>query len=261
VKLSRDRPETLYEQIQEWMRKQIETGAWPEHYKLTAEDELSQRLTVNRGTLRKAIGGLIDEGLLVRVHGKGTFVASKHLEQPLAESFVTFSEGLIGRSIPFRTSVIVSNLRKPDPVSASLLSLKAADDAFYMERVRYVDERPIILLHNTVVHSFCRGIEELDFSQERLFDVLENRYSLSIDWGQRNFEARAADRDVSARISLQVGDPVMYLQQVSYLENGTPIELSDIWIRGDAFRLSAQVKRNRVAGDLREVLVGLMEGD
>jgi DNA-binding GntR family transcriptional regulator len=58
VKLSRDRPETLYEQIQEWMRGQIETGAWPEHYKLTAEDELSQKLAVNRGTLRKAISGV-----------------------------------------------------------------------------------------------------------------------------------------------------------------------------------------------------------
>jgi DNA-binding GntR family transcriptional regulator len=261
VKLSRDRPETLYEQIQAWIRSKIESGAWPEHYKLTAEDDLSQKLAVNRGTLRKAISGLIEEGLLVRVHGKGTFVASKQLEQPLAESLVTFSEGLIGRGIPFRTSVILNEVRKPDAVSASLLNLMASEDAFYMERVRYVNERPVILLHNIVVYSCCRGIEELDFSHERLFDALENRYSLVIDWGQRNFEARVADSDVSARLGLQVGDPIMYLRQVSYLKDGTPIELSDLWIRGDAFRLSAQVKRNQVAGGFQEVLVGLTEGD
>nr|MDQ3397255.1 UTRA domain-containing protein [Deinococcota bacterium] len=134
-------------------------------------------------------------------------------------------------------------------------------DAFYMERVRFVADKPVILLYNHVVNTYCSGIERLDFSRERLFDVLENQYSLLIDWGQRNFEARVATSEVAYRLGLQVGDPVMYLQQVSYLKDGTPIELSDIWIRGDTFRLSAQVKRNRVTGDLREVLVGVAEGE
>lgn len=261
MELSRDRPKTLYEQIQDWMRNQIVSGAWPEHYKVTAEEELSEKLAVNRGTLRKAISGLVDEGLLITVHGKGTFVASKQLEQPLAESFVTFSEGLIGRGIPFHTSVILQEVRTPDPTSASLLNLTTARDAFYMERIRFVAGKPVILLYNHVVNAYCSGIERLDFSRERLFDVLENRYSLLIDWGQRNFEARVATHEVASRLDLQAGDPVMYLQQVSYLKDGTPIELSDIWIRGDTFRLSAQVKRNRVTGDLREVLVGMTEGE
>lgn len=260
VQLSRERPETLYEQIQAWMRERIASGTWPEHYKLTAEEELSQSLSVNRGTLRKAIGGLIEEGLLIRVHGKGTFVASKQLEQPLPESFVTFSEGLIGRGIPFDTVVKVREVRRPDPTSASLLNLSSDADTFYMERVRYVDDGPVILLHNHVVLSFCPGIDQLDFVSERLFDVLENKFSLVIDWGQRTFEARIARGEVASQLGLEVGDPVMYLQQVSYLGDGTPIELSDIWIRGDTFRLSAQVKRDHLTGDLREVLVGVAEG-
>lgn len=260
--VDRDLPEPIYEQIQTWMRSQIESGAWPEHYKLTAENELAEELGVNRGTLRKAIGGLINEGLLIRAHGKGTFVAPSRLEQPLAESFVTFSEGLITRGIPFTTSVMVAEIRSVSPATASLLGLSRyiQPKAYYLERVRFVRNKPIILLKNHVVHKYAPGIEALDFSEERLFSVLEQRYQLAIDWANRTFEATRAGEEIAAHLGLAEGDPVMYVQQVSYLKDGTAVELSDLWLRGDHFRLSAQVKRDRKESSLRELLVGVDEG-
>jgi DNA-binding GntR family transcriptional regulator len=258
--LDRTKPEPLYEQIQAWMREKILDGSWPEHYKLPAENDLAEEMGVNRGTLRKAVGELIDEGLLVRVHGKGTFVASQRLEQPLAESFVTFSEGLIGRGIPFRTTVIAQTVCVPDPTTASLLNLTKGAWAFYLERVRFIHEKPIILLRNHVVYERCPGIEHLDFTHERLFDVLERQYNLPIDWGQRTFEAQLATPEVAAHLGMAEGDAIMYVEQVSYLKSSLPVELSNLWIRGDHFRLSAQVQRNRATDGLRELLVGLEGG-
>lgn len=260
--VDRDLPEPIYEQIQAWMRSQIASGAWPDHYKLTAESDLAEELGVNRGTLRKAIGGLINEGLLVRAHGKGTFVAPSRLEQPLAESFVTFSEGLISRGIPFTTTVISADIRPVTPATASLLGLSkyAEPKAYYLERVRHVRDKPIILLKNHVVHKHTPGIDALDFAEERLFSVLEQKYNLAIDWANRTFEATTANSGTAGHLDLAEGDPVMYVQQVSYLKDGTPIELSDLWLRGDHFRLSAQVKRDRAESSLRELLVGVQEG-
>lgn len=255
LELDRDGPLPIYQQIEEWMRENIGLGNWPEHTQLPAEDELAEKLAVNRGTLRKAVSSLIRDGLVVRVHGKGTFVAPSRLEQPLADSLVTFSESLLERNIPYSTKVVAATVTRADKRVASLLGIRVDADVFRLERVRYVNDQPVVLLHNHVVFKHCRGIEGRDFTVARLFDVLEQDYGLAIAWGQRTFEAAGADTASADLLDVPVGAPVMYVQQLSYLKDGAPIELSDLWFRGDQFRLSAQVKRMRLPGGMREILV------
>lgn len=253
--LDRDGPLPIYQQIEGWMRENITLGNWPDHSQLPAEDELAEKLKVNRGTLRKAVSSLIAEGLLTRVHGKGTFVAPSRLEQPLADSLVTFSESLLERNIPYRTTVRAAKVVRADKRVASLLGLREGDEVLRLERVRYVNDQPVVVLHNHVVYKHCQGIERRDFTEARLFDVLEQDFGLAIAWGQRTFEAAGADTSSAELLDIPVGAPVMYVQQLSYLKDSAPIELSDLWFRGDQFRLSAQVKRMRLPGGMREILV------
>jgi hypothetical protein len=87
--------------------------------------------------------------------------------------------------------------------------------------------------------------------------VLEQSFGLELDWSQRVFEAQIANESVAALLALRTGDPVMYVRQLVFLRDGTPIELSDLWIRGDHFRLSANVERDEtlwLSNHLREVL-------
>lgn len=83
AQIDRSVPILVYQQIVSWMREQIASGKWPEHTQLKSEIDMSAELGVSRGTLRKAISDLIDAGLLIRLHGKGTFVASQTLESTL----------------------------------------------------------------------------------------------------------------------------------------------------------------------------------
>src|SRR5664279_3850747 len=117
--LNRTSPVPIYQQIVNWMRSQIAEGVWPEHFQLRSEIDLAQELGVNRGTLRNAIETLVDERLLIRIHGKGTYVAARVLEQPLAESLTTFSESLIDQNIPFKTQVLEQSVVMPDALIAS----------------------------------------------------------------------------------------------------------------------------------------------
>jgi len=247
--LDRTSPRPLYHQITDWMREQILSGIWPEHYQLKSEIDLAAELNVNRGTLRNAIKALIDEGLLMRIHGKGTFVAATTLEQPLAESLITFSEGLIAQKIPFQTRVLSTSIIQPDPSLASLLNLQPEDMVFALRRLRQVKGQPLIVLNNYVVYRHCPGIETVDFDENSLFETLEGRFGLRLDWGRRFFEAQAASDEIAQLLDISVCDPVMYARQIVHLEDGQPIELSDLWIRGDHFRVSAVVKRhNRRSG-------------
>ncbi|MBZ0304334.1 MAG: GntR family transcriptional regulator [Anaerolineae bacterium] len=247
LELDRRDPTPIYIQIKHWMRQQIKHGVWPEHYKLTAETILAVELGVSRGTVRQAIMELIEEGLLTRIHGRGTFVASAALEQPLAEQFVTFSEDLIAKGIAFETHVLAQSIMKPTEIIASLLNIRADDDVFFLKRVRSIGDEPLVILENYLAYPRCRGIEQFDFTQYRLFEVLEEHLGLDLDWGRRSFEARAADAKVADLLRTTASSPVMFAEQIVYLADGSPIELSNLWFKGEKFKLSATLKRDRKA--------------
>lgn len=236
-------PVPIYEQIKAWMQEQILSGAWPERYKLLAEADLSVEMNVSRGTLRKAIAELIKEGMLVRSHGRGTFVASGALEQPLAERLVTFSEDLISRGIPFETKVLEQGVLTASGRIARRLNVAPGRELFFLKRVRLVEDAPVIVLHNYVLYDACPGIEQLDFTHVRLFEALETHFGLQIDSGHRTFQAQAADADTAAALTLVEGDPIMHIEQQTYLNDSRLIEFSDLWLRGDQFKLSARVQR------------------
>lgn len=237
-------PIPLYLQIKSWLRQQIVNGDWPEHYKLKAEADLALELQVSRGTIRKALAELMAEGLLVQTHGRGTFVAARVLEQPLAERLVTFSEDLISRGIPFETQVLVQKvISVPERVAQRLL-LPPESPVFFLRRVRLVSGEPMILLHNYVVYGRCPAIEQIDFTHSRLFEALEKYFGLLIDYGHRSFEAQVANKDTAKLLGIAKRDAVMYIEQSTYLQDGSPIECSELWLRGDRFKLGATVKRN-----------------
>lgn len=241
--LTRTGPVPIYIQIKEWIRQQIQSGAWAEHHKLQSEDDISAELNVSRGTVRKAITELIAEGLLVRTHGLGTFVTGNALEQPLAEQLVTFSEDLIRKGIAFETRVLEQSLIQPAGRIASLLSVPPGGSVFFLKRIRAIGGQPVVLLHNYVVCGRCAGIETVDFTRYQLFEILERRFGLPISWGRRTFEARIADHEVAGLLGIQERSPIMYMEQIAYLGDNTPIELSDLWIKGDRYRLSAVLRR------------------
>jgi DNA-binding GntR family transcriptional regulator len=253
--IDRTVPVLVYQQIVTWIRQQIESGSWPEHYQLKSEIDLSAELGVSRGTLRKAISDLIDAGLLIRLHGKGTFVASRTLEQPLADNLISFSEDLIRKGLSFETRVLEQRLLRPPQEIASLLNLPANDEVFFLNRIRSVENLPIVALNNYVVAGRCRGIEAVDFTTSRLFEVLESQYGLDLSWGQRTFQAKMAGETLAQHLNLTPQDPVLYVEQAVYLRDDTPIEFSQIWFRGDSFRLSAVVDRKK--GTEREQHIAL----
>lgn len=246
--IERSGPKLIYQQIIAWMRQQISSGFWPEHYRLPSEPELAAQLGVSRGTLRKAITQLISEGLLVSIHGRGTFVESTVIEQPLAEELIAFSEALLEKKIPFQTRVHRQELIQPPQRVASLLSISPGQPVLLLERVRTVGAQPVVYLINYIAVTDCPGIETVDFTQRRLFETLEGRYKLALGWGQRTFQAQSADEHVAAMLEINPCDPVMYMEQLLYLQNGSPIELSNIWLRGSTFRLSAIVQRGHRRG-------------
>lgn len=226
------------------MLEEIESGRWPVHYKLPAEEELARAFSVSRGTLRQALQELSAQRHLSQVQGKGTFVASPALvEEPLASHLTAFSEELILQGIPFRTEILDQRVIMPEPRIAAFLGAAPRERVFYLQRRRFVDGVPVILTENHVSLALCPGIDQENFADRRLFECLEEHFGLRLSWARRTFEAQAADPVRAALLAVPVGSPLLSLEQIVYLEGGRSVECSDIWLRSDRFKLSSVVSR------------------
>lgn len=236
-------PATLHSQISTWIRAQISSGAWPAHYRLKPEPELATELSVSRGTLRRALATLIAEGSLVQARGKGTFVTSTVIEPAIAQKLTSLTEDFADQGVPLTTRVLTSRLTQPPPSVAALLH--CGNDAKLLEliRLRSTSVGPVALLANYVRTDLAPGLEDVDFEATSLFGALATRYGLHIASGRRTFTATAADEEKAERLDVPVGSPLQYLEQVTYLRDGSPIEYSDVWIRSDRLRVTSLLTR------------------
>ena len=80
--VDKDSPINLHVQLTDILREKIYTREWGAGTKIPSEHELMQHFDLSRGTVRHAIRTLVDEGLLVRTHGSGTYVSEGGISHP-----------------------------------------------------------------------------------------------------------------------------------------------------------------------------------
>ncbi|MFE9661134.1 MULTISPECIES: GntR family transcriptional regulator [unclassified Streptomyces] len=241
--IRRDVPTAIHTQISEHIRLRIASGQWPAHYRLKSEPELAQEFGVSRGTLRRALVTLIEEGLLRQVRGRGTFVTSTVIEPAIAQKLSTLSEDFASQGVVTSTVVRECALITPPRPVAALLDVPPATRVLRLVRVRSTADGPVALLFNFVRTDLAPGIEGSDFTDSSLFGVLENTYGLKIATARRTFSAEAASTEVAQALSLAPGSPVQYLQQVTYLADDHPVEYSDVWIHSGRLRVTSLLLR------------------
>lgn len=241
--LDRGVPTPVYVQIADLLRHKIADGEWPAHHRLTTEPELARQLGVSRGTLRKALDILLAEGLLRRVHGRGTFVLPTDVAAPLGSELGTVAEELAKVGIAFTTTVLERRIVPAPAEVASHLALQAGTPTLRLERVRTDDLGPIAYLVNYVRTHPGDGLAEADFEASPLFAYLEDRLGWPIRYGRRTVWAVAATGELAGRLAVPIGAPLLLLEQVTHLADDTPVEFSHVWINPARMKVSSVVQR------------------
>ena len=99
IKINKNIPMPLYQQILNEIRTRIASGEWPADTQIPTEAELEVKLQVSRVTVRQALSAAVEEGLIVRTAGKGTFVSGKEIPTTMAKT-----DGFIGYIVPHLSS-------------------------------------------------------------------------------------------------------------------------------------------------------------
>ncbi|MDF7638257.1 GntR family transcriptional regulator [Lactobacillus sp. ESL0791] len=235
--------EPLYLQIVNGLKQQIQDGVFKKGEKIPTEEELERLLSVSRGTIRKAIAQLVNEGALEKIQGKGTFVTREKVSYPFAQEMISYSESMRKMGLDFTTTVLAFNKIKPDLEIKERLHLNENDKVFYLIRKRCVNGVPAILLYNWISVKKCPNLPNFDFSKIGLFDAIETDQKMKIAYGIRNFSAKELDADQAKILNLRPHSPILNLGQITFDNKDEPIECSEVLLRTDQYQISSVLYR------------------
>ncbi len=140
--LERSNPLPLYYQLKEVLRQQIRAGHLAPHTAIPSEPELVARYHVSRATVRQALTELVNEGLLYRQHGKGTFVCEPRVQQTLSE-LTSLTQDIQRRGKRPGGILLVSELIRGTESVRKWLELADEEQVIRLERLRTADDLPI----------------------------------------------------------------------------------------------------------------------
>src|SRR3989304_9790883 len=110
--VDRDKPQKLYVQLYEILRKKIENGDWPVGSQIPVEEDLCKTYEVSKATVRLAVLELARQGYLIRQQGKGTFVCKRIIPEGLTMS-TSFKELMLEAGVAFSTQVLAQTVMMP----------------------------------------------------------------------------------------------------------------------------------------------------
>lgn len=225
----------LYRQLETALREALRDNLLKPNEALPAERDLAADLSVSRITLRKAIDKLVDEGLLVRRHGAGTFVAGR-VEKQFAK-LSSFSEDMASRGRSVRSEWLIRESGVVTGEESLTFGLSPGTAVYRFHRIRYADDVPMAL-EFAIIPGF--GLSGLDAVDSSLYAALEATGNRPVRALQR-LRAALCDAERAALLGVEVGAPVLYIERRGFLADGRVIEATTSWYRGDAYDFVAEL--------------------
>jgi len=234
IRLDPSAPTPLYLQLKAALEERIRTGALSPGQALPSERKLAEELGISRLTVRRALDELVAGGVLTRKQGSGTYVTPR-VEQPLSV-LSGFSEDMRARGMEPGSRWVRREAGQATPTEA--MTLAPGEPVVRLLRVRTADGRPMAVEHAVIPAKFLPDPEAVE---ESLYQVLRARGLVPARALERIRAVAATDR-VASLLGVPEGTPVLYIERVSYLADGTPLEFTRSHYRGDRYDFVAELR-------------------
>lgn len=231
-----------YAQLKQSLEEDIRGGKWKPGDKIPGETELIDLFGVSRTVVRQALKEMVYEGLIRREKGKGTFVSEPKISsKSLLQSLDGFYQDMAKKGFEPITKVLEQGIVPASPKIATYLKLDSMSPVIKIVRLRFIEEEAIVLVTSYVPFELCRNLVNVDLSRSSLYVFLEQECQLVIARGRRRIDAVSATDDEAQLLAIEVGAPLLKIDSISYLENGTPLEYFHGLFRGDRLRFEAEI--------------------
>ncbi|MBQ5940637.1 GntR family transcriptional regulator [Massilia sp. AB1] len=236
-------PVPLYSQVRERLRERILDGTYGQDTRLPAESEIGAIFGVSRITVRQALGDLQNEGLIVKVPGKGSFVARSRPSQDLSR-LEGFGEAMSrqGHRIVNR---VVSHLDLPAPPAvAARLDLAPGALVTEIRRVRFLDHAPVSFEVSYLPLEVGRRLRRENLAERDIFLILESDYGIGLAHADIQIGAINADAALAAALSMAPGAALLRIERLTWSLDGAPLDFEYLYVRGEAFQYALRLPRH-----------------
>jgi GntR family transcriptional regulator len=230
------------------LRQQIHAAAYSDG--LPAESDLAAEFSVSRNTIREALGVLKQEGLIDRGPKVGTHVAQRKYDHRI--------DSLLGLKETFKHIGDVRNEVRAairvvaPPAVASRLQLEPGERAVFIERLRYLGDLPLSLdltyLTPDIGTQILDHAVESSLEEQDLFALIEQVSGHRLGSASLALEAIPADAHSAATLQVPDGSALLMLERLTSLDDGRPVDLEYIRMRGDRITMRGNLLRDETIG-------------
>jgi GntR family transcriptional regulator len=238
----------LYQQIHHLLRHRIANGEYAPGAKIPSESELCRELAVSRVTVREAMRELVTADVLVKVHGKGTFVAADTPPRLQTVKYAGFLEDLQERVLKLTVTDVEMQQVAAAPDIAALLGLESGTELTRIRRLRHIDKEPFSFTVNYLAADIGKRIRARDLYAVPLLKILQTELRIPIVRAQETIDAVPADPEVAQRLGITVLYPVMHMRRVMFTTANRPFEVVETFYRADKYHYSVNLVRVKRKG-------------
>jgi GntR family transcriptional regulator len=233
--LDESSPLPLYQQLQRALRQAIESRVLGPDDALPPERDLAQEFHISRITVRKAIDGLVTEGMLVRRQGSGTFVSAR-MEKNFSK-LTSFSEDMRARGRTPHSVWLKKSAGSVTPEEALTLRSSPGTPVYRFHRIRFADDAPMAVEYATVLASCLPSIDAVESS---LYEALERAGSRPVRALQR-LRAVLLAAEQAELLKAKERDAGLLVERLGFLKDGGAVEFTQTYYRGEIYDFVAEL--------------------
>lgn len=229
LKLNAKSPIPLHVQLKERLHSLINEGIFKE--KIPSERELMETYRVSRSTVREAVSHLVLEGVLEKVHGKGTFINVKPIEEWLGNLSSTTEIIQNMGMIPDAKLVEHGKIKAPE----SVFKTTGWKDVYYIKRIRYADGQALAIESQYYPVEIGENLSKYDIERGTLFDILEEKLFLKLSEARQIITSGNLSPEDAELLNVPQTQNVLNTERVVMDESGNMIEYYNASFRSDLY--------------------------
>ncbi|WP_280768769.1 GntR family transcriptional regulator [Salipaludibacillus daqingensis] len=231
----------LYKQIANQMKNEITKETWMKGEAIPTEARLAEIYGGSRVTIRQAIKLLVQEGLLYKIQGSGTYVSENKFEHNIY-SLKGFTEEMHALEKETKNKVLTFSLIQPEERIRQILGLAEGEDVFFVRRQRWVEKTPLVVedtylpvkLFPDLSYEIMRGSK---------YEYIEKTKLMKIKESFQEVLPLLPNKEILDLLKLKEAIPIIKVQLFSKLMDDTPFEYTEIYFKSDEYKFTIVASR------------------
>lgn len=241
-KISKDNPIPLHYQLKEILQEMIENEVLKPGQSIPTERELCEIQGVSRMTVNKAILSLVNEGLIYREQGKGTFVSIVKVNREISQ-LKGFTEQMLENGVISKTKILSFKvIEATKKYKFELRMPENKNKIIEIKRLRFSAEQPVAIETAWLPYYLFNGMTKDIIEDKSLYEIFREKYGYHPDKAKQTIEPTMLNGYESKLLNQENSALALIFRRTTYLEDETPIEYTKAIYRSDKYKYQIILK-------------------